>query len=210
MSLQAVANKVCLQVKTKYISNITDLAKRFSIEHNTTINLEDVVQIIGTVVSIPRSIVNDRWHEGFSTKELKIGDTILFSHSIISEYYQNEHNGEPIYKNLVRYKEHEYFFADITKIYAYRKKESWQMINGYVMAMPFHENKIFLQQEFNEAHKAKSSICLKIGSPKTNAIKISVKEGDNIYYNPNKAIKYQLNGKPFIILQQHHILGKDA
>jgi hypothetical protein len=208
--LQAPENKVCLRVKTKYISNITDMMKRASFENLSSVHVEDAVQVIGTIVSLPRTIVKDRWHDGFSTSDLNVGDTIFFSHSVISEYYQSEHNGDPIYKNMVRYKEHEYFFADITQIYAVRKDDSWYMINGYVMAMPFHEDKIFVQQVFRDSHKAKSSGCLKIGSAKTTVKPIDVKAGDEIYYNPNKAIKYQLNGKHFIILQQHHVLGKEV
>jgi len=201
-------NQLIVQVKSKYCQNFSDLMKRAAIMDNTSIHLEDFVSIVGTVVSIPRSISDDRTHTGFSTKDIQVGDGVIFSFSVIYDHYQKMQEGEFIYKNLITLNAQEFWMADITKIYAVIRNEKIIMINGYVMATPFREDKIILAQTSKKTKGVKSSEIMHIGNPKENRTPITAKQGDTVFYNPSVAIKYQINNKPFIILQQHHILGK--
>ena len=206
--IQAAENKVVVKVATKYISNITSIAKIAAIQNNSSIHIEDVVNIQGEIVSLPISISKDRSHEGFSLKDLRVGDRTIFSFSVIAEYYQKEYNGEPVYKNLITYKAEEYWLADITKIFAVIRNGKIIMVNGYVMATPFLEDKIVLQTSSKKAKGVKSSEIMNIGNPKEGLKKITAKQGDTIYFSPSLPQKYQINNKHFIILQQHQVLGK--
>ena len=201
-------NKVIVTVKTKYIKNFTDIMKVAQLQNQNTVKAEDIVNIVGEIVSIPNTVSKDRSHEGFTTKDIQVGDIAIFSHSIIYDWYQKEHNGELLYKNLISIQGKEYWAADITKIYGVIRDEKTIMINGYVMATTFPEDLIVLAAKSKKVKGVKSSQVLYIGNPKENKIPITAKEGDTIFYNPNVAIKYQINNKPFIILQQHHVLGK--
>ena len=207
--LQSVENKIILSLATKYCKNFSDIAKRAAIADNASVHLEDLVSIVGEVVSIPKSISNDRWHEGFSTKDIQVGDTAIFSFSIVYDWYQNKHMGDPLYKNLITIQGKEFWMADITKIYAVIRNEKIIMINGYVMAVPFIDDKIQLLASSKKTKGTKTSTIMHIGNPRTDRKAIGAKDGDTIYFNPKIAIKYQINDKPFIILQQHQILGRN-
>lgn len=208
--IQTAVDKVVLKMETKYISNFSSIMKIAAIENNSSIHLEDLCNIVGTIVSLPRTISNDRWHKGFSTKDIQVGDTAIFSFSIVYDFYQREHMGEPVYKNLITYHGEEYWLADITKIYAVIRNGEMLMVNGYVMATPFAEDKIVISAAHKKSKKTKSSEVMHIGNSKENTPKLSIKTGDTIYYNSQIAQKYQINNKPFIILQQHQVYGKEV
>lgn len=203
----APTDKVILKLETKYIKNFSDIAKRAAIENGASVNLEDLCQIVGEVVSIPKSISKDKWHEGFSTKDIQVGDTAIFSFSIVYDWYQNTHMGDPLYKNLISIQGKEFWMADITKIYAVIRDEKITMINGYVMAKPFEKDIIITETKSKKTKGVKSSRLMYVGNPRENKTKIKAKQGDTIYYAPNLPIPYQINDKPFIILQQHQVLG---
>lgn len=200
-------NKIILKLATKYCKNFSDIAKRSAIENGASVNLEDLVSIVGEVVSIPKSISKDKWHEGFSTKDIQVGDTAIFSFSIVYDWYQNTHMGDPLYKNLISIQGKEFWMADITKIYAVIRDEKITMINGYVMAKPFEKDIIITETKSKKTKGVKSSRLMYVGNPRENKTKIKAKQGDTIYYAPNLPIPYQINDKPFIILQQHQVLG---
>ena len=200
-------NRVILKLDTKYIKNFSDIAKRAAIENNSSVHLEDLCQILGEVISIPKSISNDKWHEGFTTKDIQVGDTAIFSFNIVYDWYQNTHNGDPIYKNLISIQGKEFWMADITKIYAVIRNEQIIMINGYVMAKPFEKDLIFMTAKSKKMKGVKYSEIMHIGNPRENKKLIKAKQGNIIYYSPNLPIPYQINNKPFIILHQHQVLG---
>lgn len=205
----SVENKIILKLETKYCKNFSDIAKRAAIADNASVHLEDLVRIVGEVISIPKSISNDKWHEGFSTKDIQVGDTAIFSFIIVYDWYQNVHMGDPLYKNLISIQGKEFWMADITNVYAVIRDGEIKMINGYVMAEPFEKDLIFTTAKSKKAKGVKSSKIMHIGNPKEGKNQIQAKQGDNIYYSPNIPIPYQINDKPFIILQQHQVLGYD-
>lgn len=208
--IQSAENKVILHLATKYIKNFSDIAKRAAIADNASVHLEDLCNIVGEVVSIPKSISNDKWHEGFTTKDIKVGDTAIFSFNIVYDWYQNTHMGDPLYKNLISIQGKEFWMADITKVYAVIREGEIIMINGYVMAKPFEKDAIFVANKSKKLKGVKSSEVMHIGNPREGKPKIGAKQGDTIYYSPNIPIPYQINDKPFIILQQHQVLGREV
>lgn len=208
--IQSAANDVIVKIPTKYINNFSSIMKTAAIENNSSVHLEDLVNIKGKVVSLPRVITQDRTHESFTTNDIRVGDTAIFSFLVVYEFYQKEHMGEPLYKNLITYKGEEYWKVDITRVYAVIRDEKIIMVNGYVMAKPFPEDKIVLQAGSKKTRGSKSSELMHIGYPRLGAKCIEAKDGDTIYYNPMKAAKYQINDKPFIILQQHQVLGRQT
>jgi len=207
--LQSPQNKVIVSVKSKYIKDFGDLTKRISIEDNTSVHLEDLVNIVGTVESLPVSISNEGHYKDYSLEGINVGDTVLFSFSVIYDLYQKKQDvGEIIHRNRIQYRGKEYWLADITKIFGVITPIDIQMVNGYVMAEQFEEDKIFMQPESRKSRKCKSSVLMHIGRPKVGHKRVNAEPGDLIYYNPLKVQKYQINGKPFIILNQSHILGR--
>ena len=117
--------------------------------------------------------------------------------------------GDPLYKNLISIQGKEFWMADITKIYAVIRNGEIIMVNGYVMARPFEKDLIFTTAKSKKLKGVKSSQIMHIGNPREGKTPIQAKMGDNIYYSPNLPIPYQINDKPFIILQQHQVLGYD-
>jgi len=208
MMLQSPQDKVFVTVTSKYTKDFGSLTKRFAIEQGTSVHLEDLVNIVGTVYSLPKEITKEKKEQGFSMDEIQPGDQLIFSFSVIYDFYQKHPEGEILYRNRINYKGKDYWLADISKIFAIIRGEEIIMINGFVMASRFAENRLFTQPEYKTTRISKSSEVLHIGSPRTNLKKISAKSGHTIYYNPAKVQKYEINGKPFLILNQSQVLGR--
>lgn len=200
-------NKVMVKIKSKYIKDFDKITKMSAIQNAATVHLEDLVNITGEVVSLPVSIKKDRVYEGFSTKDIQVGDTAIFSFSIVYDFIQKEPDDPLIYKNRISYHGEEYWQADIRKIFGVIRNGEIIMINGYVMAGLFDEDKIYIANASSRAKNCKSSQVIHIGNNKEGQSKIPVHSGDTIFYNPLKPQKYQINNKPFIILQQNQVLG---
>ncbi len=205
--IQSPADSIFVTVKSKYTKDFTTLTKRFALENNTSVHLEDLVTITGTVASLPKTISKDKQDRGFSKDNIQVGDELIFSFNVIYDFFQKEHEGELFYRNRITYKGKDYWAADITKIFAVIRGEEIIMLNGYVMAMPFSEDLIITQAETKTARKSKFSRVIHIGEPKQGQPKIKVSQDDQIYYNPKKVTKYEINRKPFIILTQQQFLG---
>lgn len=204
------SNKVIVKVKHKYVSNISDLLKRASIQNNSSVDPTDVVNIVGEVVSVPKTVYDKFGLTGFSCEGIEVGDMAIFSHQVIYSFNEKTEGGEPMYKNRIWYNGQEYFLADISLIYAVIRNDEIKMINGYVMLRPFQESKIVL---FAGSKIAKGTVkcqIMYIGGSLKNEVPIDAKQGDWAYFNPMIATKYQINNKPFVIVTQTHILGVDS
>lgn len=208
MILQSPQDKILVTVKSKYTKDFGALTKRFAIEQGTSVHLEDLVSITGTVYSLPKEITKEKQQQGYGMEEIRVGDQLIFSFSVIYDFYQKTHEGEIIHRNRLNYKGKDYWLADITKIFAIIRGDEIIMINGFVMASRFAENRLFTQPEYKTTRISKCSELLHIGSPRTTQKKIKAKPGDTVYYNPAKVQKYEINGKPFLILNQHQVLGR--
>lgn len=203
------SNKVIVRVKHKYISNISDLLKRASIQNNSSVDPTDVVNIVGEVVSLPKITVDRFGLNGFTTNDIQVGDLAIFSHQVIYSFYEQEAGKEPVYKNMIWHEGKEYFTADISLIYGVIRGEEIHMINGYVMLRPFQESKIILAAGSKIAKGTVKCQIMHIGNNLSEQQKIDAKQGDWVYFNPMIATKYQINNKPFVIIQQSQLLGVD-
>jgi len=204
--IQASSNKVIIRVKSKYIEQFGDLAIRAALQQGTTVHLEDFCNIRGEIISLPRAVHNYGRHEGFTTKDLKVGDTAIFSFHVIYDHFIKEPDEPQVHKNRISYHGQEFWSCDITHLFGVIRGKDVLMVNGYVMASPFLESKIITQP--TDAKVCTHSTVLNIGNPKEGRQDLKLKRGDTIYFNPIHAQKYQINNIPFIILQQHQILGK--
>lgn len=204
--IQSPSCKVIVEVKQKYIKNISSIMKAAAIENNSSVDPVELVNILGVVQSLPKTISSKKKYKGFSTKDIRVGDTAIFSYRVIYDFIQV---GEDIkYKNLIKYEDKELFTADITDVFGVIRDGKIIMINGYVMTTPFAEKKIILAAASKQTKGTVISEVIEIGNPKETDKPLEVKQGDSIYYNPMKAQKYQINNKPFVIIPQSQVLGK--
>ena len=207
--LQSPQNNLLLKIETAYISNISNILKVAAIENNSSVDPSDLVNIIGEVVSLPKTITNDkRGYEGFSTKDIRVGDTVIFRFDVIYEFKMLSKT-EKTYKNRLWYNGKEYWSCDIQKVFGVIRDGEIKMVNGYVMVKDFEPPKIILSQANSGVSRAQQSEVMHIGSAKTNAKSIPIERGDNVFFSRIVAAKYQIKGKPFRIIQQDKILGKE-
>jgi len=206
--IQSPENNVMVKVKTKYIGNISKILQLSSIQNGASVDSVDLVNIMGDVVSLPKTISNKIGYEGFSTKDIQVGDTAIFSYSIIHDFVIPAEDADPVYRNRMMHKGEEYFLADITKIFAVIRDGEIIMINGYVMASTFTESTLVLPSTLKKLKKAAQTEVMHIENSKTTEAAIDVDQGDIIYFNSMTAQKYQINNKPFSIISQNKIFGK--
>jgi co-chaperonin GroES (HSP10) len=206
--IQAAYNNIFVEVEHKAIRNISSIAKISSIENNSSVNLEDAVNIVGTIVSIPKKVSEFREYKGFSLDGINIGDKAIFSHSVIAEMYLPNPESDWLYKNRIWIDGKELFAVDITRLFAVISNNNIRMVNGYVMLTPHTDRKLILPPSMRKIKGCVTSDIMHIGEPQKHLKKIDAQQGDTVYYSPFKVTKYQINNKPYLITQQHHILGR--
>jgi co-chaperonin GroES (HSP10) len=207
--IEAPANKLIVYPKTKYARNITDLMKRSAIQNGATVDPADVVNITGEILSIPKTISQTKDYEGFSTDDIQVGDIGIFSYRVIYDLIIKQENGEPVYKNLIKYNGKEYFSCDIRNLFGVIRDGEIIMVNGYVMLTEYEPKRIILSANIKNQKEATSSNILHIGNSKQNVFKINAHQNDLVYYNSSLAQHYNINEKKFIILSQDKILGRE-
>lgn len=206
--IQSPENNVIVKVKTKYIGNISKILQLSSIQNGASVDSVDLVNIMGEVVSLPRTISDKIGYKGFTTKDIQVGDTAIFSYSVIHDFVIPAEDADPIYRNKMMYKGEEYFLADITKIFGVIRDGEIIMINGYVMTGTFTESTLVLPSTLKKLKKAAETEVMYNGNSKTTEAPIDINQGDVIYFNSMTAQKYQINNKPFSIISQNKIFGK--
>lgn len=209
IKLETPTNSLIVKVKTKYIGNISDIMRVSAIENGSSVDSVDLVNIIGEVVGLPRVIQSEKvGYAGFSSENIQVGDTVIFSYNIIHDF-KIEEDGEQVYRNRFFYRTEEYFLADITKIFGVIKNEEIIMLNGFTMLGEFSESTLIIPQSLKKIKKASETKVMHIGFPKTTETNIDIKTNDTIYFPGHASQKYQINGKKFTILQQNKIFGKE-
>lgn len=206
---QSALNNIVVKFERKYIKNFTNIMRIAAIQNNTSVEPADMVNIVCEVVSVPKSISDKRDYKGFSTMDIRPGDTAIVSHSVIFDFELTSSADTPVFKNEVYYKTKEYFVADITHVFAVIRGGIVRMQNGYIMTHDMEKPPLIILSQFTKRSiSAASAIVTHIGKPLTHLKRVDVEHGDTVYYNPNKIQLYQVNGKPFGILRQQDILGK--
>ena len=206
--LQSVQNNVFVKVDHKYIGNISNLMRIASIQNGASVDPSQFVNIMGTVVSIPKSISGKREDNGFTTENIKIGDTAIFSYIVIYDLIMEEEDADPIYKNRVWLDAKELFAVDIKNLFAVIRDGEIIMLNGYVMTTDFEESKIIIPAHMRRLKKSAKCEVISIGEPKQGEPKLDISRGDEVYFNPLIAQKYQISGKKFCIITQKQVFGK--
>jgi co-chaperonin GroES (HSP10) len=78
------------------------------------------------------------------------------------------------------------------------------------MAGEFTTSQIIIPNSLKKIRKAADSEVMHYNYAKTNENAIDIKNGDKVYFNSLTAQKYQINNKPFSILPQNKIFGKEV
>jgi co-chaperonin GroES (HSP10) len=208
--IQSPVNNVIVKVKTKYIGNISKILQLSAIQNGSSVDSVDLVNIMGEIVSLPRTVSDYIGYKGFSTKDMQVGDTAIFSYSVIHDFVIPAEDADPIYRNRFMYKGEEYFLADVTKIFGVIRDGEIIMVNGYVMSSEFSDSNFVLPASLKKIKKAAETNVMHIGFPKKEESNIDIQSGDKIYFNSMTAQKYQINQKPFSIIQQNKIFGKEV
>lgn len=209
MTLQSPLNNVLVTIDRKYVGHITDVLRTSQLTPDSQLNPADLVNILGTVVSVPRGTSDRIDYKGFSTNDLKAGDLILFRYDVIFAFAKQAESEEPVYKNEFWYKGKSYWRVDIQKVFAVIKKDAVKMVNGYVMLENVPEaSKIILAASQKKIMQAGSATVTHIGRSLTHKKKVNVKPLDTVFYNPLIVQKYQIKDKKFGIIKQDKLFGK--
>lgn len=215
MNFRPPLNSVIVQIKTKYIRNMTSVLRLAAIQQQSSIDPSDYCNIYGTVVATPLEVAGWRDYKGYTADDLKVGDVAIFSSSVVAEMTQTDPEADPIFKNSFWWDGQEYWVCDITRIYAVVRAGEIRMQNGYVMVEHIEKQpNIFLPAHIKKSVRTTKAILTQIGHPKEGERNIDCKQGDTVFFNPNIITTYQIDDpttkepKEFGILQQKHVLGK--
>jgi len=209
-------NQVIVTIRPKWIRHISSIMKLAAITDESKINPADVVNIVGEVVSVPKKIeTHKREYEGFSTKDIKVGDMAIFSYKIVFDLVPpkmvvEDDTIEPVYRNRFIYKGDEYFTADITNVFGVIRNGKIIMVNGYVMTEKYKEQMIILPQYYRRNRRTAESEVINTGNPKETKNKQPIKPKNTVLFHDRSAQHYVINDKHFCILQQEQLLAKYA
>lgn len=176
---------------------------------STRINPEEHATILGKVISTPRGVIDRIDYKGFTTEGILPDDTVIMRYDVIHNYLLQPERDTPIYKFEMVYKGMSYWRADILKIFGYIRDGKITMINGFVMLEPIQDAgpKIYVPNHMRQLRTPARAIISHIGRPLSHLKSIPAKAGDLAIFDSRNAQQYQINGKPFIILKQKHIMG---
>ena len=169
------------------------------------INPADMVNIVGEVVALPKTIQEEqRQYKGFSSKDIQVGDTAIYRFDVI---YSFKKDGTG-YKNMFWYRGKEYWAADIQKVFAVIRKGQIIMVNGYCMIEQINNPvNIILPASMKNIDGIGWATLTGIGNNLTHLSNIKAEVGDMVYFDPNIVQKYEIGKKKFGILKQSQILG---
>jgi co-chaperonin GroES (HSP10) len=207
--MQAPINNLLIKFDTKYISHYSNIIKAANLNPGSQVNPADLVNIVGEVVSVPRSITRGkRGYEGFSTEDIRVGDTAIVRYDVIFDFDVNAESNEQFYRNATVYKGKEYFKCDIQKVFGVIRNGEIIMVNGYCMIQDMSKpSQIVLPQYMTSLTRACQATLAQIGSNEQGRERIEAAQGDTIFYNNNKVQTYKLQNREVGIIRQRDILG---
>src|ERR1700743_616819 len=203
--LQSPFNTLLLKIGDVYVKQYGAVSKTSAMyAQSSDINPADMVNIVGEVVSIPRGISSRPDYKGFSTKDIRIGDTAIFRFDVIYQFARDNKR----WKNCFWYRGNEYWAADIQKIFGVIRNNQIIMVNGYCMLE--HTNNpvnIILPSNLKNIDGIGHGTLTQIGNNLTHLENIDAEIGDTIYFNPNILQKYEIRKKEFGVVKQSQIFG---
>lgn len=152
---------------------------------DTTWQPEEYSTLEGIVVSAPVRIVSDRHRK--VTGEVKEGDKIFFSYSVIFEKLLQPDEDTPVYKNLVLYEGKEYWKVDMGEVFCVISDEI-KMVTENVLIEPIDDESGTV-----------------IGMPNIN---LSCNVRDVVCFEPKYVQRYNILGKEHYILPSRRIIAK--
>lgn len=200
-------NNVLVKIESKFVSSVSNALKMAALNPGVQINPADFVNVTGEVVAIPRKISDRYDYQGFSTKDIKVGDIAIFSYAVIFSFIEHT-DGNATYKNVFWYKGTDYWKVDIQNLYGVIRDKKIIMVNGFCMVGNMSQpSLIVMPNSQKKTTKASTATLTHIGNNLEGVRKINAEPGDLVHYNPSKLIEYKINDKKFGILRQKDILG---
>jgi co-chaperonin GroES (HSP10) len=211
MAIEAAVNKVIVTIEKKMIADLYNAIRMANINNGSQINAADYVSITGTVVSVPRSICKRLDYKGYSTKELKVGDILIFSYRVVFNMLEGE-DGEAVHENAFCYEGKEYWLCDIQEVFGYIRNGQIHMVNGYCMLQEVQapSNIILLSDESKQMLRASKSFLSYIGENMEGSQKIDVAQGDSVYVDFRKVQHYKIGERPIAVVRQKDIYAKEV
>lgn len=173
---------------------------------------EEHVTITGRVVSLPKRIANERVDfRGYTAEGIQVGDMLLFRYDVVHHFSLQKEGYADTHKYELFYQGKSYWRCSIIKTFAYIRDGQINMINGYVMLEPpqSQPTSLILPHHMKTIPRTNSAIVSHIGRPLTHLKPIDVAPGDEVCFDTKKVQHYQIGGKPFMILKQSQIFGKE-
>lgn len=204
--IQSPFNNLLISVRDVFVKQFGAVAKTSAMYGQTSdINPADMVNIVGEIVSLPSVVTNDkRGYEGFSTKDMKVGDSVIFRYDVIHSYTSDNTR----FKNMFWYNGKEYWVADIQKIFAVIRKGEIIMVNGYCMLESYNNPmNIIIPHTMKNIDGIGSALLTHIGNNLTHLKNAKANPGDTVFFDPRKIQKYEIGKKKFAILTQKQLMG---
>jgi hypothetical protein len=172
----------------------------------TNLDPTEHVNVIGTVLSLPRTISSRIDYKGFSTEGIEVGDKVILRYDVV---YSIKESAANRYKNEMVYKGKSYWRADIQKIFGVIKPDgTTKMVNGYLMLEPFaRESSLHIPGHVKRLTRAVRSMVWHSGTPLTHLKDIGAELGDLVFFNPRIAQKYTIGDKQYVIIKQSQVAG---
>ena len=217
MAIEGAVNNVIVTMKRRTVADLYNVIKMANMNPGHQINPADYVNIVGQVVGLPRSVCKRMDYKGFSTKDIRVGDTVIFSYLVVYSFNEGE-NGEAVHSNAFMYAGKEYWNVDIQNVFAVIRDGQIIMVNGYCMLQDVAPPTqiILLSDETKKVVQASKSFLSYIGNNLEGQKSIAAASGDDVYVDHRRVQHYKLfvetdTGqveKPFAICRQKDIYGK--
>jgi co-chaperonin GroES (HSP10) len=207
MALSSPTNNIIVTIDTRYIADLYNMIRLAALNPGSQINPADYVQIIGKVVSVPKSICGRQDYKGYSAYNIKEGDMAIFSYKVVFTF-DEDGDGGAAHRNAFMHKGKEYWKVDVQELFGVIRDGQIIMQNGYCMVQDMTAPPVLIMPVHTKRMPNCCSATLThVGENLTTAPRIHAKSGDTVYYNPAKLQPYKINGKPFGILRQKDILA---
>lgn len=206
------ANTVLVKLNKKFYDTI-QYESGVVLYKDTTYHPEESAMLEAEVYATPMSMIKRADYEGMRI-DVRPGDKILVRYDVVFSYKNQPDRDTPVYKNVLLFRGDEYWKVDMQQIFGKKRGYDYEMLNGYVYCEPVQEllpdhqwlaRPLHFQTRMrNDRMRVKY-----IGLSLEHLPELSVLPGDIIYVHTGLAQRYEINGKPFFIVKQSHILGKE-
>lgn len=205
MVIETAVNDILVEVKGTLQESFYNMIRRANLNPASEINPNDYVNIVGKVVSIPRSVCKRMDYKDFKIHDLQVGDRLIFSYMVIGKIDELP-DGEFAHANSVVIKGKEYWRCDIRHAFAVIKSDGQiSMLNDYVMITPPKPpTTLILPTNDRKVRKWATEAAVEaIGGENKNKLQV----GDTVLVDYKKAQHYKLQDAKFGIIESKYIYG---